>query len=165
LQIEPLEDRLLATLGIGGVHGNALATLLPRVGGPLPLQELKAAPPAVLGGLQQLGARPPVKPNQSQVTVAQNAPETVIDLNVIFASSGTPPGDGFCFSTLGNTNSGLVTTDLSGAMLTLSYTPGQNGSTTITVSATDGDGVSFQQAFLVTVRPLKPALGGDVARK
>jgi hypothetical protein len=91
------------------------------------------------------------------VTVAQNSPESVIDLGPVFgAMSELHPKDGLRLSILGNSNSGLVTTDLSGADLTLTYARGKWGTATVTVGATDADGVSVREIILVTVCPLQP---------
>jgi hypothetical protein len=95
----------------------------------------------------------PEAASQIQVTVAQNSSETVIDLGAAFsAASGIQHGGGVKLSILGNTNSGLVTTDLSESALTLTYAPRKYGMATIIVSATDADGVSVTQTFVVTVR-------------
>jgi hypothetical protein len=91
------------------------------------------------------------------VTVAENSSQTVIDLGRIFsAMSGLQYADGLKLSILGNTNSGLVTTDLSEAALTLTYAQGKCGTATIIVNATDADRVSVQQTILVTVGPSSP---------
>jgi hypothetical protein len=91
------------------------------------------------------------------VTVDQDSPETVIDLEAAFATArGLQHGDGLKLVILGNTNSGLVSTDLSEAALTLSYARGKSGVATINVCATDADGVSAKQTFLVTVRLPRP---------
>jgi hypothetical protein len=93
-----------------------------------------------------------------RVTVNQGSPETVIDLGPVFgAMSGIHHGDGLNLSIMGNTNSGLVEADLSEAALILTYVPGKSGTATITVVATDADGVSVEQTVLVTVRPPTPA--------
>src|SRR5439155_14415001 len=86
---------------------------------------------------------------QMGVTVVKNSPNTVIDLRTFFGATGGGPRP----SVLGNTNSGLVGTDLSGAQLTLSFAPGKFGEATITVVGTYADGVSVQGQILVTVLP------------
>jgi hypothetical protein len=102
--------------------------------------------------------------NQIRVTVDENAPETVIDLGAVFsAMSGVHHEDGLQLSILGNTNSRLVTTDLSEAALTLTYARGKCGTATVTVGATDADGVSVQETVIVTVRPLASAATGAAA--
>jgi hypothetical protein len=95
-----------------------------------------------------------------RVTVKQNSPATVIDLGPVFRSmSGLHPEDGLQLSLLGNSNARLVKTDLSGAELTLTYARGHCGTATITVAATDADGVSMREAVLVTVLPLLRSAG------
>jgi hypothetical protein len=89
------------------------------------------------------------------VTVIQSSSPTVIDLGSAFiAVSDLQHEDGLRLSILGNTNSALVKTNLSEAALTLTYARGKSGTATITVCATDADGVSVERALLVTVRPL-----------
>jgi hypothetical protein len=120
-----------------------------------------AAVPGVLSGLLQTGdplarvSRPPAGARPVPVTVAVNSPPTVVDLGPVFAAmSGIRQGGGLKLWVMGNTNAGLVQTDLSKAALTLTFTPGRWGTATITVGATDADGVSVQQTILVTVDPL-----------
>jgi hypothetical protein len=92
-----------------------------------------------------------------RVTLDENSAATVIPLGGVFAARREiHPRDGLQLSILGNTNPGLVTTDLSGADLTLTYARGKNGTAMITVSATDADGVSVRETILVTVRPRQP---------
>jgi hypothetical protein len=108
-----------------------------------------------LGGLQPIGSQPAgAGVNEMQVTVKENSPATVIDLGGVFAGvSGIQHEEELQLSLLGNTNAGLVKTDLSDEELTLTYTPAQWGSATIMVGATDADGVSVQENILVTVLP------------
>jgi hypothetical protein len=80
--------------------------------------------------------------------------ETIINLDRIFAAqSGLQYKDGLQWSMLGNTNAALVTTDLSEGELALKANPGQWGIATITVGATDADGVCEQESILVAVEP------------
>jgi hypothetical protein len=96
-----------------------------------------------------------------RVTVVENSPKTIIDLRAVFSALGaTPQDDGPQPSVLGNTNSGLVSTDLSEAQLTLTFTPGKYGEATITIMGTYADGVSVQGKILVTVLPPQSANGG-----
>jgi hypothetical protein len=112
------------------------------------------AVPAAVSSLPGTGLQPPGA-SPILVTVAENASPTVIDLSPAIATmSGIRPATGLKLSILGNTNSGLVQTNLSKAALTLTYSPGATGTATITVRATDADGVSAQQTLLVTVHPL-----------
>jgi hypothetical protein len=106
--------------------------------------------------LHQTGSSVPTGITPLQVTVSQNASETVLDLGPTFAAmSGLQNDAGLHLAVLGNTNGKLVTTDLSGSALTLTYTPGLSGTATITVNATDVDGVCAQQTVVVTVLPLR----------
>ena len=122
-RLEPLEDRTLqASLG-----GMAIAVPL--------------APGAVSG--PQLPVSKPSGADPIRVTVNENASATVVDLGAAFAAvAGLQHGDGLKFSILGNTNSGLVKPTLSEAALCLTYVRGKSGTATITVCATDADGVS-----------------------
>jgi hypothetical protein len=89
------------------------------------------------------------------VTVMESSPESVLNMDLVFAEmGGLQHEDGLQLSLLGNTNTSLVTTDLSESELSLAYTPGQCGTATITVGATDADGVSAQESILVMVIPL-----------
>jgi hypothetical protein len=95
------------------------------------------------------------------VTVNENSPKTVIDLGFVFAQmSGIQHDDGLQMSLLGNTNPALVKTDLSEEELTLTYTPSKCGTATVSVGATDADGVSVRENILVTVLPLSPTNTG-----
>ena len=135
-----------------GVRGGRDRSSRPRLE-PLENRLTPAAAPAPGSALSQ----PAEGAAQIQVTVEQNSSETVVDLGPTFAgTSGIQQGGGLQLSVLGNTNSGLVTTDLSEAALTLTYTPGMYGTATITVSATDADGVSVTQTLVVTVRSPSP---------
>jgi hypothetical protein len=88
------------------------------------------------------------------VQVTENAPATIINLDLVFIGmSRLQHEDGLQWSMLGNTNAALVTTDLSEAELALKYTPGQCGTATITVGATDADGVSEREIIRVLVEP------------
>jgi len=125
--------------------------------------------PAVLGS----GLFAPVVPNAPSisqapmlpgctrpicVTVAENSPQTVIDMGPVFAAiPGIQYQDGLQLAVLVNTNSALVRTELSDSALILTYRSGQSGTATIVVCATDADGVSVRQTLLVTVRPPSPA--------
>ena len=131
-----------------GTTSTAVAPHLPQPGG--------SATSVALSGRQQSGSQPAgAGVNQMQVTVMENSPKTVIDLGPVFAQmSGIQYEDGLQLSLLGNTNAGLVKTDLSAGELTLTYTPWKCGTATISVGATDADGVSVQENILVTVLPL-----------
>jgi hypothetical protein len=120
---------------------------------------LRVAPPATPGAIlnpQQMSGLLPAPSNPMKVTLDENSGANVIRLGPTFAArSDIHPKDGLQLSILGNTNSGLVTTDLSGSDVTLTCARGKIGTATITVGATDADGVSVREIIVVTVRPLK----------
>jgi hypothetical protein len=151
-RLDALEDRLLPAPA-GGVLGLAAGGLAYAT-----LQVVPAASPGPVTVPQLTGGKPPAASNQMWVTRDENSPASVINLGAVFAAMrDIHPRDGLQLSILGNTNPGLVTTDLSGADLTLTYARGKHGTATITVGATDADGVSVRETILVTVRPLQPA--------
>jgi hypothetical protein len=116
---------------------------------------------ALVSGLQPITSKLPVGTIPIRVRVTENAPATVIDLSAAFgAMTGIQHQDGLQLRLLGNTNSGLVNTDLSESVLTLTYSRGKWGTATITVAATDADGVSVKITIQVTVSPLQPAPSG-----
>jgi hypothetical protein len=114
--------------------------------------------PVAASGLQPITNKLPAGTKPIVVTVTENSPETVLDLGAAFdAMDGIQHQDGLRLRMVGNTNSGLVKTDLSEAALTLTYVEGKCGTATITVAATDADGVSVKATVQVTVSPPKTA--------
>jgi hypothetical protein len=153
-----LEDRLVPALSARGIPQLAAAGLTPHAGAALTLREPDPAIPAAGSGLQQITRGVPTGTKPIVVTVAENAPDSVIDLGAVFdAMDGIQHNDGLRLRMVGNTNSGLVKTDLSEAELTLTYARGKCGTATITVAATDADGVSVKTTVLVTVKPSNAA--------
>jgi hypothetical protein len=151
-QLEALEDRLMPTV---------LPGMVPPVAVPTP-------PPGGIpasASFSNLQAPPASSAHLIIVPVMQNAPATTINLDNVFAQqSGLQHEDGLQWSMLGNTNAALVKANLSEAELTLTYTPGKWGVSTITMSATDADGVSERESILALVEPweyweLPPSLG------
>jgi len=148
-QLEALEDRVMPTV---------LPGMVPPVAPPPPPPGGTTASGS-FSNLQPITNPPTGSTNQMSVTVIENSPQTIINMDLIFAElGGLQYEDGLQLSMLGNTNTGLVTPDLSEAELTLNYAPGKAGTATVTVGATDADGVSEQESILVTVIPLN-ALG------
>ena len=86
------------------------------------------------------------------VTVNQNAADTVISLTGLF--DDVDANDTLTITAV-SSSSGLVTAGVSGGLLTLDYQANQNGTATITVTATDGSGASVDLTFDVAV--LSPA--------
>jgi hypothetical protein len=146
--LELLEDRMVPAPLSGWVDPVGAGGLTPGAG------QVGMTPPSAVSGLQPISYQPPGAIDQMVVTVVQNSPTTVINLRTFFGAMGGGQHDGGPRpAVLGNTNSGLVSTDLSGAQLTLSYAPGKCGEAIITVVGTYADGVSVQGQILVTVLP------------
>jgi cyclophilin family peptidyl-prolyl cis-trans isomerase len=66
----------------------------------------------------------------------------------------TRNGDALAFEVVGNTNTALVNAQITGGKLTLNYTAGMNGSSTITLRARDVEGRTVETSF--TVRVVRP---------
>ena len=110
-------------------------------------------PPEAAAGPEPVIATPPGA-NRLTVTVGEDAAAAVIDLGSVFGGmKGIRLQDGLRLAMLGNTNPTLVKTDLSETALTLTFAPGKSGAATITVCATDADGVSAKETLLITVVP------------
>jgi hypothetical protein len=137
--LEPLEDRMMPAMY--GVF--AIAPALSAASMPTPST--------------RSGNTTPIS-----MTVAENSPAIVINLNAAYASvSGLQQSDGMKFSILGNTNPALVQTNLSESALALTYAQGKTGTATITLCATDADGVSVKRTLQVMVLP--PGQAGVVS--
>src|SRR5687767_358227 len=87
----------------------------------------------------------------ADVTVAEDAANTVLDLSSVFADIDA--GDVLSVSVAGNSNPGLVSAQLLGTSLTLDYVANQSGSTVVTIRATDVSGAFVEDTFTVTVTP------------
>ena len=92
------------------------------------------------------------------VTVNEDAADTVIDISGVFDDVDIATnGDSLSFAVV-NDNGGLVSASLVGTTLTLDYLPDQNGTANITVTATDTQGpASISDTFVVTVTPVNDA--------
>ena len=155
-QLEALEDRRVpAPLRYGVLPLNPPGSN-PHASAHSLLRQENSGESGALGGLQPIGSQSAgAGVGEMDVTVKENSPETVIDLGYVFAQmSGIQHDDGLQMSLLGNTNPGLVSTDLSEDELSLTYTPSKCGTATISVGATDADGVSVRENILVTVLPV-----------
>jgi hypothetical protein len=85
------------------------------------------------------------------VTVFQNAPDTVLDLSETFVDvDAATNGDSLTLSVT-NDNPALLTASIAGSILTLDYVADQLGTANITVRATDSGGAFVEDTFLVTV--------------
>jgi hypothetical protein len=172
LRVEPLEDRELPAVWSAGLPVAApprvaavrVLGLMPPPSGPVGGSLVSAAgaskPPEAAAGVEPIMATP--GGNRLTVTVGEDAAATVIDLGAVFGGmQGLRQQDGLQLAMLGNTNPTLVKTDLSEAALTLTFASGKYGAATVTVCATDADGVSAKETLLITVLP-RGAAGGRV---
>jgi cyclophilin family peptidyl-prolyl cis-trans isomerase len=82
--------------------------------------------------------------------VAVNSPSETIPLASAFSDADIGIGDTLTYSA-SSSDTGVVTVSISGTDLFVTYLPGQTGSSTITVTATDSRNAQVQQSFLVTV--------------
>jgi len=93
--------------------------------------------------------------------VDEDAPDTVIDLSNVFSDIDIANGNGdrLRLRVTGNTNPMLVSTSLgqTGTLLTLDYLDNQNGSSDITIEATDQGGETASTTFHVNVAPVNDA--------
>ncbi|MDP6545926.1 MAG: Ig-like domain-containing protein, partial [Phycisphaerae bacterium] len=85
------------------------------------------------------------------VLVFENDPDTVLNLAGVF--DDVDIGDSLTLSVFDNTNPGLVTANMAGSQLTLSYLPNQYGTAEITIRATDSStpGLWVDDTFTVDV--------------
>ncbi|MEC7838504.1 MAG: Ig-like domain-containing protein, partial [Chlamydiota bacterium] len=94
----------------------------------------------------------------ADVTVSEDAANTVLDLSQAFADVDIlTNSDDLTLTVVGNTNSSLVGTALSGNTLTLDYVDNQNGVANITIRATDSTGAYVEDTFTVTVNAVNDA--------
>jgi hypothetical protein len=88
------------------------------------------------------------------VTVFEDAPDTVLDLSETFADVDIATnGDSLTLSVT-NDNPMLLTASIADSILTLDYAADQHGTANITVRATDLAGAFVEDTFLVTVNPV-----------
>ncbi len=117
------------------------------------VQASAAVPPVNEGGnfsaIPLSGGHQPDDPNFPTDTSPSDY-EVVTGVTVL---SQPAPGfaDSLTFTVSGNTDPGLVTPTIHNGLLSLAYTAGQSGTSTITLTATDSDGASVQTSFTVTV--------------
>ncbi|MBP6017179.1 MAG: cadherin domain-containing protein [Candidatus Promineofilum sp.] len=96
------------------------------------------------------------------VTVQEDAGNTTVNLATGFTDAEQPSSE-LSYAIVGNTNPGLFTSlEINGVNLVLDYAPDTNGSTIITIMATDIGGLSEQATLKVKVNPVndKPTTSG-----
>jgi LPXTG-site transpeptidase (sortase) family protein len=100
---------------------------------------------------------PPTTTGISDVAVNEDAANTTIDLWPSFADSEDSDGS-LVYTLTGNTDPGLFTsvtiTGTPNQYLVLDYSPDQNGSSLLTVRATDSDLLWVETSFTVTIDPV-----------
>ncbi|WP_020475027.1 DUF4465 domain-containing protein [Zavarzinella formosa] len=102
---------------------------------------------------------PPTTTGIANVTVDEDAPDSVIDLRTAFADTEDGAA-GLIYTVHSNTNAAMfasVSINASTNELTLGYSPNAFGSADITIRATDVAGVFVDSAFTVTVNPVNDA--------
>ena len=100
----------------------------------------------------------------TDVTVLEDAANTVVDLNAAFNDADNPDNE-LTYSVVGNTNIGLFSStgiNATTGQLSLDYAADENGSSQITVRATDLSGTSVDTLFTVNVTPVDDATVVDV---
>jgi hypothetical protein len=86
--------------------------------------------------------------------VNEDAANVVRNLTAVFADMETTAKD-LTYAVVANTNSGLVTATITqGTNLTLAFTANSNGTSQISVSATDAGMLSVTNTIVVTVTPV-----------
>ena len=90
----------------------------------------------------------PVTAGIANVNVGENAPQFLIDLSVAFADVEDAI---LVYEIVGNTNGVLVVPQINNTVLALNFTPNKNGTSQITIKATDTGGESVQASFQVSV--------------
>ncbi|MEZ4701930.1 MAG: Ig-like domain-containing protein [Rhodothermales bacterium] len=104
-------------------------------------------------------ADPPTTSGIADVTVLEDASNTVIDLFAAFDDPDNPDSE-LTFSVISNTNTSLfsaVAIDQTSGTLTLDYAADLNGAATLTVRATDPGGLFVDAPFTVTVTAVNDA--------
>ena len=99
----------------------------------------------------------PVSNGIDDFSVFEDASPTVLNLFDVFDDEDDDQD--LALSVIGNTNPGLVSTSAvdDNGLLTLTYFANQTGSATITVQATDTEGLSTEEAFTVTILEVNDA--------
>ena len=95
---------------------------------------------------------PTVATPTADITVNEDAPDSVIDVATIFTDSDTLPSPNSLSYTVTHTNASLATVTLNAATLTIDYIDDQTGSMVVTITANDNAGcTTTQDIFNITV--------------
>ncbi len=101
---------------------------------------------------------PRVQSPLGTVTMIEDAPARVIDLNTVFFDPDVlSNSDVLTFTVVAGHNTALVTPTVSGGLLNLQLLADKNGTTTITIRATDSTNQSVTTSFTLVVTPVNDA--------
>jgi hypothetical protein len=102
--------------------------------------------------VQPVNDGPPTTSGIADITVEEDAPDTVFSLWPLFTDDDDPSYT-LSYSVTGNTNPGLFSSvDITDPTnFTLAYAPNAHGTSQITIRATDTDGLRIETTFTVTV--------------
>ena len=104
--------------------------------------------PTITNGKIKIDSVPTVANPVADVTVNEDAPDTVLDLSAAFADVDIAEyGDNLTLSVAANSNLGVVQTNVLANTLTLSYPANANGTSNITIRGTDCLGYYVEQRF------------------
>lgn len=108
--------------------------------------------------VRQVNDAPRVKTALGTVTMLEDAPARVIDLSTVFFDPDVASNsDSLTYSIVAGHDSALVTPTISGGLLNLQLLADKNGSTVITVKATDSTNLSVTTSFSLVVTPVNDA--------
>ena len=101
---------------------------------------------------------PTVASPTADITVNEDAPDSVIDVATIFSDPDLLPSPDTLSYTVTHTNASLATVTLNSATLTIDYIDDQTGSMVVTITADDNAGCNTtQDVFNVTVNAINDA--------
>ncbi|NBV25285.1 MAG: hypothetical protein EBS05_25645, partial [Proteobacteria bacterium] len=116
-----------------------------------------ASGPSATFTVTQPNTAPTVANAIANFSVNEDAFNRVVDLTTVFTDAETPAAS-LMYSVVGNTNVGLVTATITSLTnLTMAWTANSNGTSEISVKATDAGGLSVTNTFVVTVTPVNDA--------
>ncbi len=92
--------------------------------------------------------QPPTVSTMPDITVAEGVSSSTIDLSSYFSDADIPYGDWLSY-TASSSNTGIVSTSVSGDQLTLNYPDTADGTATVTVEATNSIGNTVSTSFYV----------------
>ena len=101
---------------------------------------------------------PTVASPTANITLNENAPDTIIDVSTIFSDADTLPMPNSLSYSVTNTNASLATVTLNVSTLTIDYIDNQFGSMVVTITADDGAGcASTKDVFNIIVNGVNDA--------